>query len=86
MLPLMIVEKGDKEDPGNYRGSYNLAKCCRKVFCKVLNERLVKYLDRGQVLHESQAGFRVKRSCIDNIYSLKKVQGLTIFLKRRRSR
>ena len=44
-----------------------------KVFYKVLNERLVKYLDRGQVLHEGQAGFRVKRSCIDNIYTFNEI-------------
>ena len=57
----MELEKlqGDKEDPGNYRG-IPLLSVVGKVFCKVLNERLVKYLDRGQVLHEGQAGFRVK--------------------------
>ena len=27
-------------------------------------------LDKGGVLHEGQAGFRVNRSCMDNVYSL----------------
>ena len=26
-----------------------------KVFCKVLNNRLVKHLDKGRALHEGQA-------------------------------
>ena len=40
-----------------------------KVFCKVLNNRLVEYLDRERALHEGQAGFRKNRSCIDNVYT-----------------
>ena len=47
-----------------------------KVFCKVLNNRLVKHLDKSKALHEGQAGFRVKRGCVDNIYTLNElVQG-----------
>ena len=38
-----------------------------KVFCKVLNNRLVAHLDKGGALHEDQAGFR---GCVDNIYTL----------------
>ena len=46
------------------------------MFCKVLNNRLVQHFDNGRVLHESQAGFRLKRSCVDNIYTLNElVQG-----------
>ena len=39
-----------------------------KVFCKVLNDRLVKHLDKGKALREGQAGFRVGRGCVDNNY------------------
>ena len=47
-----------------------------KVFYKKLNNRLVECLDKGRVLHEGQAGFRLKRSCIDNVYTLRElVQG-----------
>ena len=71
-LIVNLFKKGDKEDPGNYRG-ITLLNVVGKVFCKVLNEMLVTYLDRGQVLHEGQAGFRVKRNCIDNLYTLNEI-------------
>ena len=44
-----------------------------KVFCKVLNNTLVQHFDKCGVLHEGQAGFRLKRCCVDNINEL--VQG-----------
>ena len=50
-------------DPGNYRG-ITLLSVVGKVFCKVVNNRLVQYLDCGGKLHEGQAGFRVGRSCM----------------------
>ena len=43
------------------------------MFCKVLNNRLVHCLDKEGVLHEGQAGFRVNRSCMDNIYTLNEI-------------
>ena len=49
-------KKGDKEVPGNYRG-ITLLSVVGKVFCKILNNRLVERLDKGRLLHEGQAGF-----------------------------
>ena len=50
------------------------------MFCKILNNRLVQCLDKGGVLHEGQAGFRVNRSCMDNVYTLNEiVQGMRRF-------
>ena len=50
-----------------------------KVFCKVLKNSLVQCLDKGGVLHEGQAGFKVNRSCIDNVYSVNEiVQGMHV--------
>ena len=37
---LFLFKKGDREDPGNYRG-VTLLSVVGKVFCKVLNNRLV---------------------------------------------
>ena len=40
------------------------------MFCTLLNNRLVKHLDIGKVLHEGQAGSWVKRSCVDSFNEL----------------
>ena len=44
-----------------------------KIFCKVVNNKLVQYLDCGGKLHGGQAGFHVGRSCMDNIHVLSEV-------------
>ena len=44
-----------------------------KVFCKILNNRLVQCLDKEGALHEGQAGFRINRSCMDNVYTLNEI-------------
>ena len=65
-LIVNLSKKGDREDPGNYRGITLVG----KVFCKI---RLVQCLDKGGALHEGQAGFRVNRSCMDNVYTSNKI-------------
>ena len=36
----------------------------------------MEHLDKGGILHEGQAGFRVNRSCMDNVFMLNElVQG-----------
>ena len=69
---IVNLKKGDREDPGNYRG-ITLLSVVGKVFCKILNNRLVPCLDKGGTLHEGQAGFRVNRSCMDNVHTLNKI-------------
>ena len=45
----------------------------RKLFCKILNNRLVSRLESEKALHEGRAGFREKRSCVDNIFTLNEI-------------
>ena len=73
-LTVNLFKKGGKEDPGNYR-SITLLSVVGKVFCKVVNNRLVQSLDCGGKLHEGQAGIRVGRSCTDNVCLNEIVQG-----------
>ena len=71
-LIVNIFKKGDREDTANYRG-ITLLSVVGKVFCKILNNRLVQCLDKEGVLHEGQAGFRINRSCMDNVYTLNEI-------------
>ena len=71
-LIVNIFKKGDREDPANYRG-ITLLSVVGKVFCKILNNRLVQCLDKEGVLLEGQAGFRINRSCMDNVYTLNEI-------------
>ena len=56
----------------NYRG-ITLLSVVGKVFCKILNNRLMQCLDKEGALHEGQAGFRINRSCMDNVYTLNEI-------------
>ena len=60
-LIVNLFKEGDREDPGNY---ITLLSFVGKV---------VQCLDKGGVLHERQAGFRVNRSCMDIVYTLNEV-------------
>lgn len=61
--------KGDPQDPNNYR-PITILSCLGKLFTSVLNDRLTKYLEDNEILHENQAGFRKGFSCSDHIFTL----------------
>ena len=74
-LIVSLFKKGDREDPGNYRG-ITLLNVVGKLYSRVINNRLLKHLELNHMLHEGQGGFRLGRSCIDNIFSLNElIQG-----------
>ena len=44
--------------------------CVAKVYSKILNTRIQKYLESNKILVEEQNGFRAGRSCIDHLFVL----------------
>ncbi|XP_053380331.1 uncharacterized protein LOC128548841 [Mercenaria mercenaria] len=62
--------KGSPESPENYR-PISLLSCFGKLFTCILNNRLTKYADKNNLIHETQAGFRKSYSTVDNIFILK---------------
>ena len=80
-----IFKKGDRKDPGNYRG-ITLLNVVGKLYTKVIDSRLSTWLDTHGRLHVCQAGFRRQRSCMDHVYSLSHIlqertrQGLPTWL------
>ena len=67
-----LFKKGDKAEPGNYRG-ITLLSTVGKIFCRILNDRIGKILEKEDKLSEGQAGFRPNRRCIGHIYTLGKI-------------
>ena len=60
--------------------------CVAKVYSKILNIRLQKYLENNKILVDEQNGFRACRSCIDHLFVLctvlrnRKLSGKDTFL------
>ena len=82
--PIPKKEK-DPRDPLNNR-CITIMCCTAKIYSKMLNSRLQKYLDENNILVNEQNGFRASRSCIDHIYTLctilrnRKLMGQDTFL------
>ena len=74
--------KGDKKDPGNYRG-ITLLSCSANFFTAVLNERLRTFSDICEILEKNQAGFRTNHSTTDHIFVLK---SLTDIIRSRKNK
>ena len=62
--------KGDINDPDNYRG-ITLLSCFGKLFTSILNDRLTTYINLNEMMSEAQAGFRKGYSTTDQIFTLK---------------
>ncbi len=64
-----IFKRGEKYDPNNYRGitvSSNLG----KLFCSIINDRLVQFIQEHKLLDNCQIGFMPKQRTSDHIYTL----------------
>ena len=62
-----LFKSGDSYDPNNYRG-LTINSCLGKLFNTILNNRLVKFLDSGNIICDNQIGFKKKARTSDHIF------------------
>ena len=62
-------DKNNLNDPVNYR-PISLTKCMGKIMEKIVNNRLVYFLNKHDVISNFQSGFRSKRQTTDNLLFL----------------
>ena len=78
-----IFKKGDRDMPGNYR-PISVLSLLAEIFEKLVNKRLLDYLERNDILYKHQYGFRkhysTKLSLINLISSSKAFAVGTAFL------
>lgn len=65
-----IYKKGNRKDPGNYRGISVMSSISR-VFSSIITNRL-EHIIEGKI-SEDQAGFTKGKSCMDHIFSLRQI-------------
>ena len=76
-----IFRSGPKSVPGNYR-CFSLLSNLNKVFTGILNCRIVLWSEAKNIIAECQAGFRQRRSTIDQIFILKTIVDKYLFRKK----
>ena len=72
---IALPKKGDHTRPENHRG-ITIMSHVGKVYTKVLDARVMSFLEDRGLLHESQCGFRPRRSCVDHSFAISQtIQG-----------
>lgn len=69
ITPVLKSSSSDKRIPSNYRG-ITITPAIYKLYCNVINKRLLEWVDENKVICEPQNGFRKGRSTIDHVQSL----------------
>ena len=67
--PIEKSSTNGPRDPTSYRG-ITITPSIYKLYCNVLNRRLLRWETEKSVIHDSQNGFRKSRSTIDQLISL----------------
>ena len=70
-----VFKAGDVGDPNNYRG-ITVCSCLGKFFTLIINDRLTKYLDEHNIIHNNQIGFRKRYKTSDHVFFLKSLTDL----------
>ena len=66
-----LFKKGKRDDCSNYRG-ISLLNSGYKIYAKVITQHF-KTISEA-ILLEEQNGFRIGRSCIDNVFTIKRTK------------
>ena len=74
---MLYKKNGNKHDFSSYR-PISLVNCIVKIFTQILCTRLMNWCETNNKLPEWQSGFRAKRRCMDNIFTLNTVIQLHI--------
>ncbi len=64
-----IFKQGEKYDPNNYEALQS-AVISEKLFCSIINDRLVQFIQEHKILNNCQIGFMPKQRTSDHIYTL----------------
>ena len=65
-----IYKSGGRNEPSNYRGIC-VSSCLGKLFCSILNQRLLEHVNSLNILHNSQIGFLPKNRTADHVLTLR---------------
>ena len=65
-----IYKSGDRSDPSNYRGIC-VSSCLGKLFCSILNQRLLKHVNSCNILHNCQIGFLPNNRTADHVLTIR---------------
>ena len=63
-------KSGGRNDPTNYRGIC-VSSCLGKLFCSILNQRLMEHVNLLNMLHNSQIGFLPNNRTADHVLTLR---------------
>ena len=85
---VLLFKKGEKKDPANYH-PISLLSSLSKVFEKILQNRILRFTEKNNLICPMQYGFRNNMSCVDAIAAItefirteidKKAQGQACFI------
>ena len=65
-----VFKSDNRSDPSNYRGIC-VSSCLGKLFCSILNQRLLEHVNSLNILHKSQIGFLPKNRTADHVLTLR---------------
>ena len=65
-----IFKSGNRLDPNNYRGIC-VSSSLGKLFCSILNKRLMTYVNENEIIHPCQIGFMPGNRTADHVLTLK---------------